>query len=362
MNQQDPRMDRRDEARLERLSAYLDGWVTDRERAEVDRELADDADAREALGDLRLVRTALANLDTPRAPRSFALTAAPARRPLGLFRRMEWATRGAAGLAALAFTFALVNDPQASETVTSAAPVAAQERVAATDSATASASAPAGAAPKARETATQTLDVTPGPVVPGPTTQGAGSATPTANAGAAASTPPAPAPAAAPPPAPAGAPAPFAVTPTAVPAGTPAAGATPAPNPAPAPATAGAPAPAAPTPRVLLGAPPTATQSDAAPAGTTSVPTVEATRLAAVPPTASATPAAAVVAPAPTGPEPKAGDSTILATAPVTGTLPPDSASQDAGEMGVTPALGVLALLLSLLAIIQRAGARPTRG
>jgi hypothetical protein len=355
-------MDRREEARLERLSAYLDGWVTDQERAAVDRELAAEATAREALNDLHLVRTALAHLDTPRAPRSFALSAAPERRPLGLFRRMEWATRGAAGLAALAFTFALVNGPQTSETVTSAVPAAAQERSLAADSAVAPAAAPAGAAPKARETATQTLEATPGAAAAGPTTQGAAaSATPTTNAGAAASTPPGPAPAAAPAPAPAGAP--FAVTPTAVPASTPAAGGTPAPNLAPAPATVGAPPPTAPTPRVLLAAPPTATPADGAAAGTTPVPTAEATRLAtAVPPTPSATPAAAVVAPAPTEPEAKAADSTGLSTAPVTGTLPLDSASEDAGEMGVTPALGVLALLLALLAIIQRAGARPTRG
>ncbi|RLT38825.1 MAG: hypothetical protein DWI58_14410 [Chloroflexi bacterium] len=77
---------------------------------------------------------------------------------------------------------------------------------------------------------------------------------------------------------------------------------------------------------------------------------------------ASATPAAAVVAPAPSGPEAKAAETAVITAAPVTGTLPPDSASQDAEEMGVTPALGVLALLLALLAVIQRAGARPTRG
>ena len=322
---------RGDEARLERLSAYLDGWTTDRERSTVERELASDAAVREALDDLRMVRTALANLETPRAPRSFALVAAPPRRsPFTLFRRLEWATRGAAAVAALAFAVALVRAPQVSETVTSAAPVVAQESAAVV--------APASTPPPAtaRETATQTLSA-----VPSPTTAGAATA------------------AAAPALAPASIPAPA--------SSTPAAAASPA---APAPANPDA-TPAA-APRALLAPAPTTTPaaaSAAAPAPTPA-PTVEATRFTPAPvpaPTLAAPVVTATPEPAPTPAVTSAKSADAVSPPPpavtaMSGTMPPAAASDDAGETDVAPALGVLALLLVLLATIQRVGGPPHDG
>lgn len=92
-----------DEERLqERISAYLDGELTDAERASVEAELASDERAREVLEDLQLVRSALGVLEVVPAPRSFAIQAAPARQRAGLFGRFEMAIRAsAAGLALL---------------------------------------------------------------------------------------------------------------------------------------------------------------------------------------------------------------------------------------------------------------------
>ena len=313
---------RGDEARLERLSAYMDGWVTDSDRSAVERELATDPAAREALDDLRLARTALSHLETPRAPRSFALAAAPARRPVALFRRIEWATRGAAGLAVLAFAFALVHEPQASEIVPSAIPAtAAQERKAA-PVVTSAAEPPA----KGRETATQTLNAAPG------------------GAAAGAATSPAPTSAAS------------------QPAD---AGATQVPAPAPAPAVATADTPAA-GPRSLqapasTSAPGLAPPSAAAP---TSAATVGATRFAAPSVPAPATPVAEI-APAltPTIEVTGAKSAETAAVPPTAATPPPGTASlvetsEDLGQAGIAPALGVLALLLGLLALIEGTAGR----
>jgi len=308
-----------DDARLERLSAYLDGWTTDRERVAVERELAADHVAREVLDDLRLVRVALANLESPRAPRSFALAAAPARHsPNALFRRLEWATRGAAGLVALAFAFALVRAPQTAETVTNTAATVALESVA-----TVTAPVETQPAAKARETATQTLNVAPS-----------------------LSTTPVPTPASE---ASAGTPVPAAVPTTPVPAPTS------APLAASSPASASAPPDIA--PRTLLTPVPT-------PAGT-----VEATRLATVPaPVPTVTSPVAVATPEPPAesastPDVKVAPSVdravAVAPASVPGTIPPATASDSAGETDVAPALGVLTLLLVLLATIQRVGNRP---
>lgn len=311
-----------DDARLERLSAYLDGWTTDRERAAVERELAADLAAQEALDDLRLVRAALANLETPRAPRSFALAAAPVRqRPFALFRRLEWATRGAAGLAALTFAFALVRAPQATEPVMSTAPVVAQESAAVVP-------APVETQPvaRARETATQTLSVAPTPAVASAATDGASS-------------------------------------PTIVPAAAPAPASAPPAVPTPASASA---TPAI-APRTLLAPSPTATPAVTMAAVSEPTPgaTVEATRFTAAP-----TPAPTVAAPAAAGtpeptpaPAPKVASSVDRTTAPAPASSPGTTASavasDSAGETDVAPALGVLALLLVLLATIQRVGGAP---
>ncbi len=346
---------RGEEARLERLSAYLDGWVDDRDRAAVEQELASDPEARGVLDDLRLVRLALGDLKAPRAPRSFALSAAlPRRDPFALFRRLEWATRGAAGVAALAFAVALVSAPQVSETVTSAAPAALAQQ---------SAPSPAAEAPQtagARERDTQTLDA----VIPA------------AAAGAAAA-----APALAP-----------TIPATATPAPPPATrGVVPAPEPAPAspaagtppPAPMGTPAPSAPT---LLAAPsPTATGTPSAPAGSAATPiaTVEATRLAVAPPAApvvTAPPPDAItptVAPAPDIPAARKADGAnapaptvapVLAPAstpavePVPGTTLPVATSEESGEADLAPALGVLAGLLTVLALVERVAVRRRQG
>jgi len=99
----------------ERLSAYLDGELTSAERSAVEAELAASVEARETLGDLRLVRSALSTLDDVRAPRSFALAAPPARVPAGgslvLMRRLELVVRAGAAGAALLFVVAVVHEP-----------------------------------------------------------------------------------------------------------------------------------------------------------------------------------------------------------------------------------------------------------
>ena len=99
----------------ERLSAYLDGELTSAERSAVEAELEASAEARETLGDLRLVRSALATFDDVRAPRSFALSAPPARVPAGgslvLMRRLELFVRAGAAGAALLFVVAVVHEP-----------------------------------------------------------------------------------------------------------------------------------------------------------------------------------------------------------------------------------------------------------
>lgn len=102
----------------ERLSAYLDGELTDAERSAVEAELAASAEARETLDDLQLVRSALATLDEGvRAPRSFALTAAPApARPLALMRRLEMFVGAGAAGAALLFVVAVVHEPSSLST------------------------------------------------------------------------------------------------------------------------------------------------------------------------------------------------------------------------------------------------------
>lgn len=338
---------RGDEARLERLSAYLDGWATDRERVAVERELTSDSAARELLEDLRLVRMALADLSTPRAPRSFALMVAPPRRsPAALFRRLEWATRGAAGVAALAFAVALIRAPQVSETVTSAAPARTQESAVA--AAPVETPSPAGA----RETDAQTLDAVPPADAPADTATAA--------------------------PAAASTPATAAATPGA--ATGPAASA-PAPPVAPTSAGAQTPTPAAPT--LLLAPPSTATPSAPA-SGSPPTPaaTVEATRFAAAPaPTSTElAPAAAATkptaAPTPDVPTAKRTDEAIApapavtpalvpasgpASGPVPGTVLPVATSEDSGEADIAPALGVLAVLLALLALVERAEARVKR-
>ncbi len=131
------------EAAEERISAYLDGEVTDSERDEIEALLASDATAREHLDDLRMMRAAFASLGEVRAPRSFAIPApasgaAPVAaastfggRSMLLVRRMEWAMRASAAGAALLFVVAVTTNP-GGETPIASVPVM-SERTAAED-------------------------------------------------------------------------------------------------------------------------------------------------------------------------------------------------------------------------------------
>lgn len=105
------------DAVLERLSAYLDGEVTDAEAAEVEALIARDPVAAALLEDLAMMTSAYSALGEVRATRSFAIPAeaAPApRMAVALFRRTEIFVRASAAVAALFFVVALVNDPGAS--------------------------------------------------------------------------------------------------------------------------------------------------------------------------------------------------------------------------------------------------------
>lgn len=117
-----------DELLLERLSAYLDGEVTDEEAAEVESLIARDEAAADLLNDLAVMQSALGALGEVRAPRSFAVPAdlATASSPaaagasafgggaVAIFRRSELFMRASAAVAALFFVVALVNNPTGS--------------------------------------------------------------------------------------------------------------------------------------------------------------------------------------------------------------------------------------------------------
>jgi anti-sigma factor RsiW len=79
---------------LERLSAYVDGALTPRERSTMDARLEADADLRQALAELRSVKTSLAGLPEYRLPRSFILREADVRRraPRPAFPALRFAT------------------------------------------------------------------------------------------------------------------------------------------------------------------------------------------------------------------------------------------------------------------------------
>jgi hypothetical protein len=85
---------------LERLSAYVDGALTPRERSTMDARLEADADLRQALAELRSVKASLAGLPEYRLPRSFILRDADVRRrtPRAAFPALRFATIIASGL------------------------------------------------------------------------------------------------------------------------------------------------------------------------------------------------------------------------------------------------------------------------
>jgi len=58
----------------QRLSAYVDGKLTVRERSSLEQRLQADVALRSALADLRTLRTALGSLPSVPAPRNFTLT------------------------------------------------------------------------------------------------------------------------------------------------------------------------------------------------------------------------------------------------------------------------------------------------
>ena len=120
-----------EELLAERLSAYLDGEDTPAERAALEAELASDAAAREALDGLRRVQETLAALGSVRAPRSFALAAAPASAGTNL-PSFAWVTRAGAAVSALLLAVVLTQGRASETPVTSlqsakeSAPVAAE--------------------------------------------------------------------------------------------------------------------------------------------------------------------------------------------------------------------------------------------
>ncbi|MEX1022995.1 MAG: zf-HC2 domain-containing protein [Dehalococcoidia bacterium] len=94
----------------ELLSAYLDGEVTAAEATEVEAALEADPAARDTLEALRTMTSAFASLGEVRAPRSFAIPAAPtvaATGPLATFRSIEVFMRASAAVAALFFVVAV---------------------------------------------------------------------------------------------------------------------------------------------------------------------------------------------------------------------------------------------------------------
>ena len=163
----------------ERASAYIDGELTEAERAAFEAELVSSEVAREQVDDLRQVRLALTGIGTVRAPRSFALLAPPAPVRTGP-RRLEWATRAGTGVAALLFVVALTNSSSAGDTpvvlttaqresASSAAP-ASKNDSATTGVVVAPAGAPAGAQDRAglapaAPTSTPIASTTPRPAV-----------------------------------------------------------------------------------------------------------------------------------------------------------------------------------------------------
>jgi hypothetical protein len=85
---------------LERLSAYVDGALPSRERADVETRLGTDADLRRALAELRSVKASLAGLPQARVPRNFTLREADVaqRAPRTAFPYLRFATAVAGGL------------------------------------------------------------------------------------------------------------------------------------------------------------------------------------------------------------------------------------------------------------------------
>jgi hypothetical protein len=96
-------------ARDELLSAYLDAGLTTDDQSLLLIELDADEELRDALEGMREVKAALASLGELRAPRSFALAAAPVAAPRGL-SRLELGTRFGAIAAAVAFVLVLGAD------------------------------------------------------------------------------------------------------------------------------------------------------------------------------------------------------------------------------------------------------------
>jgi hypothetical protein len=85
---------------LERLSAYVDGALTPRERSVMDARLETDINLQQALAELRSVKDSLAGLPEYRLPRNFILREADVRRrtPRPAFPALRFATIVAGGL------------------------------------------------------------------------------------------------------------------------------------------------------------------------------------------------------------------------------------------------------------------------
>lgn len=150
--------------RDERLSAYLDGDLAPTSAAELEAEMERDPELTAALDGMRRVRDGLATLRDVRAPRSFALAAAPSR--TARWRSFEWALRG--GTVAMTAAFAIAVTIDANESAPRAVIV---EQGAPSDE------RPAAGAPATGDTAAPAEDAAPAPtalaIAPGAAAGGA---------------------------------------------------------------------------------------------------------------------------------------------------------------------------------------------
>ncbi len=104
----------------ELLSGYLDNDLAPAVREELEVRLATEADLRESLAGMRLVRDTLRTLEPVRAPRSFAIAAPPVRAPQRGFARgfgrLDLAARFGAMAAVVAFVVVLAGDLSGGDT------------------------------------------------------------------------------------------------------------------------------------------------------------------------------------------------------------------------------------------------------
>lgn len=94
----------------ERLSAYIDGALSPREQAQLEAQLAQDADLRARLESLRRTVALVRALPSVPAPRNFLLTPAMVRRPAPVARRLAPALTFATAISGLLCVILLVGN------------------------------------------------------------------------------------------------------------------------------------------------------------------------------------------------------------------------------------------------------------